>query len=113
MWVWGGVCGCGASFVWSKWVVCVVVPLHPVSVPVFVCQLVCLTLTHSLPLTLSLSLIFTLTLTHCYHSQGAAEGREPLLQRGRYCVAVKRSRRSAVSKGSVKLGESGTGVMGV
>lgn len=45
------------------------------------------------------------------YAQGAAEGREPLLQRGRYCVALKRSRRSAVSKGSVKLGESGTGVL--
>jgi hypothetical protein len=45
----------------------------------------------------------------CCGGQGAAEGREPLLQRGRYCVALKRSRRSAVSKGSVKLGESGTG----
>jgi hypothetical protein len=43
------------------------------------------------------------------NDQGAAEGREPLLQRGRYCVALKRSRRSAVSKGSVKLGQSGTG----
>lgn len=42
--------------------------------------------------------------------QGAAERRDAMLLRGRYCVAVKRNRRSAVSKGSVKLGESGTGV---
>eukprot|EP00775_Hariotina_reticulata_P001158 gene1158-1498_t len=43
------------------------------------------------------------------HASGAAEGREPLLLRGRYCVAVKASQRSALSKGSVKLGASGTG----
>ncbi|KAF8057679.1 NPC1 [Scenedesmus sp. PABB004] len=41
--------------------------------------------------------------------QGAAEGREPLLLRGRFCVAVKTSRRSALAKGSVRLGASGTG----
>lgn len=43
------------------------------------------------------------------HSKGAAEGREPLLLRGRYCVAVRANQRSALSKGSVKLGASGTG----
>ena len=49
------------------------------------------------------------TIARQLHAQGAAEGREPLLLRGRYCVAVRANQRSAVSKGSVKLGASGTG----
>uniref|UniRef100_A0A383W1M4 DNA mismatch repair proteins mutS family domain-containing protein n=1 Tax=Tetradesmus obliquus TaxID=3088 RepID=A0A383W1M4_TETOB len=43
------------------------------------------------------------------YTQGAAEGREPLLMRGRYCVAVRSSQRAAVGKGAVRLGASQTG----
>ena len=42
-------------------------------------------------------------------SKGAAEGREPMLVRGRFCVAVRSNRRSELPKGSVKLGASSSG----
>ncbi|KAI8474386.1 MAG: hypothetical protein J3K34DRAFT_139599, partial [Monoraphidium minutum] len=42
-------------------------------------------------------------------ARGAAESREPLLVRGRFCVAVRSNRRSELPKGSVKLGASSSG----
>lgn len=41
--------------------------------------------------------------------KGASEVREPTIMRGRFCVAVKVNHRSALPKGSIKLGASGTG----
>jgi hypothetical protein len=42
-------------------------------------------------------------------AKGAAESREPLLVRGRFCVAVRSNRRSELPKGSVRLGASSSG----
>ena len=42
-------------------------------------------------------------------AKGAAESREPLLVRGRFCVAVRSNRRSELPKGSVRLGASASG----
>lgn len=42
-------------------------------------------------------------------AKGAAEGREPMLVRGRFCVGVRSNRRSELPKGSVKLGASASG----
>ncbi|GBF98707.1 endonuclease [Raphidocelis subcapitata] len=42
-------------------------------------------------------------------ARGAAESREPLLVRGRFCVGVRSNRRSELPKGSVKLGASTSG----
>lgn len=42
-------------------------------------------------------------------AKGASDSREPSLVRGRFCVAVKVNMRSALPKGSVKLGQSSTG----
>lgn len=45
-------------------------------------------------------------------AKGAAESREPLLIRGRFCVAVRSNRRSELPKGSIKLGASSSGSWG-
>jgi hypothetical protein len=42
-------------------------------------------------------------------AKGAAESREPLLVRGRFCVAVRSNRRAELPKGSVRLGASSSG----
>lgn len=45
-------------------------------------------------------------------ARNAAESREPLLVRGRFCVAVRSNRRSELPKGSIKLGASASGAQG-